>query len=492
MDAETLRDLDRRHLWHPYAAASPAAPAHPVVRADGVRLTLADGRELIDGMSSWWAAIHGHNHPRLNAAARDQLDSMAHVMFGGLTHEPAVRLARRLAAMTGLEKVFLADSGSVAVEVAIKMAIQATGRSRLLTVKGGYHGDTFGAMSVCDPVNGMHHLFTGVLPQHLFAERPPGGYGRHPDQGSPLQGHGPRLGNGGSDPGGDDGSGLGGDDGSGSGGDHGSGPGRNGGSDLERNGGSGPGGRPAESLVDEAYLDHLDDMVARHAGELAAIIVEPVVQGAGGMHFYHPAYLRRLRELADEHGVLLIADEIATGFGRTGELFGCDHAGIRPDIMCLGKALTGGYLTMAATLCTAEVAERIGVLMHGPTFMGNPLAAAVADASLSLLEERPWRDEVKRIEAGLVDGLAGIAGAPGVRDVRVLGAIGVIETERPVDVAMIQNIVMEHGVWLRPFGHLLYTMPPYTTDTVDLTQITTAMKAAAAAISNGSSGRRLR
>ncbi|MEU8267814.1 adenosylmethionine--8-amino-7-oxononanoate transaminase [Sphaerisporangium sp. NPDC049002] len=421
MDARTLTDLDRRHLWHPYAQAFPAVPAHPVVRAEGVRLTLADGRELVDGMSSWWAAIHGYNHPRLNAAAREQLDDMAHVMFGGLTHEPAVRLGRRLAEMTGLPKVFLADSGSVAVEVAIKAAIQCTGRSRLLTVRGGYHGDTFGAMSVCDPVNGMHHLFSGVLPQHVFADRPPGGYGRRP-------------------------------------------------------------GGSEDHEVDEAYLGHLADLVAQHAGELAAIIVEPVVQGAGGMRFYHPAYLRRLRELADEHGVLLIADEIATGFGRTGEMFGCDHAGVRPDIMCVGKALTGGYLTLAATLCTLEVAERVGVLMHGPTFMGNPLAAAVADASLALLHERPWRDEVKRIEAGLVEGLAGAAGAPGVRDVRVLGAIGVIETVHPVDTSKVQDIVMEHGVWLRPFGHLVYTMPPYTIDPDDLARVTTAMTAAAATL----------
>ncbi|WP_184610358.1 adenosylmethionine--8-amino-7-oxononanoate transaminase [Sphaerisporangium krabiense] len=431
VDAETIRELDRRHLWHPYAPAAPATPAHPVAGAEGVRLRLSDGREVIDGMSSWWAAIHGHNHPRLNAAVRDQVGTMAHVMFGGLTHEPAVRVARRLAAMTGMERVFLADSGSVAVEVAIKMAVQATGRSRLLTVRGGYHGDTFGAMAVCDPVNGMHHMFTGVLPRHVFADRPPGGYGRP-------------LGSSGQSP----------DEGAG--------------------GGAWP--------VDEAYLRHLDELVARHAGELAAVIVEPVVQGAGGMRFYHPAYLRRLRELADAHGLLLIADEIATGFGRTGELFGCDHAGVTPDIMCVGKALTGGYLTMAATLCTAEVAERVGVLMHGPTFMGNPLAAAVADASLTLLGERPWRHEVGRIEDGLAEGLAEAARAPGVKDVRVLGAIGVIETRAPVDVAKVQDIVMEHGVWLRPFGHLIYTMPPYGTLPDDLARITQAMLAAAHAL----------
>ncbi|GHH65683.1 adenosylmethionine-8-amino-7-oxononanoate aminotransferase [Streptosporangium violaceochromogenes] len=388
-----------------------SVPAHLVSRARGVRLTLADGRELVDGMSSWWAAIHGYNHPRLNRALREQLQDMAHVMFGGLTHEPAVRLASTLAAMTGLPKVFLADSGSVAVEVAIKMASQFTGRSRLLTVRGGYHGDTFGAMAVCDPVNGMHHLFSGALPRHVFADRPP--------------------------------------------------------RDL-----------------DEGYLAHLDETVARNARDLAAIIVEPVVQGAGGMHFYHPAYLRRLRELADEHGLLLIADEIATGFGRTGELFGCDHAGIRPDIMCVGKALTGGYLSLAATLCTERVASGVGVLMHGPTYMGNPLAAAVAGASLELLRERPWREEVKRIEAGLTEGLAEAARAPGVKDVRVLGAIGVVEAREPVDVARVQDVVMEHGVWLRPFNRLIYTMPPYSVGD-DLGRITEAMTAAARSLGPG-------
>ncbi|MGC5009969.1 adenosylmethionine--8-amino-7-oxononanoate transaminase [Streptosporangium sp. DT93] len=398
--------LDREHVWHPYAASPPRAAPYVVRRADGVRLTLDDGRELIDGMSSWWAAVHGYNHPRLNRALREQLDDMAHVMFGGLTHEPAVRLAATLADMTGLPRVFLADSGSVAVEVAIKMAFQFSGRGRLLTVRGGYHGDTFGAMSVCDPVGGMHHLFSGVLPGHVFADLPPREY-------------------------------------------------------------------------DEGYAARLADLVARHAHELAAIIVEPVVQGAGGMRFYHPAYLRLLRELADEHGVLLIADEIATGFGRTGELFGCDHAGIRPDIMCLGKALTGGYLSLAATLCTERVARGVGVLMHGPTFMGNPLAAAVANASLELLAERPWREEVARIEAGLREGLAGAADAPGVREVRVLGAIGVVEAREPVDVAAVQAAVVRHGVWLRPFGRLLYAMPPYAIGDEDLARVTTAMTAAA-------------
>ncbi|MEO3811388.1 adenosylmethionine--8-amino-7-oxononanoate transaminase [Sphaerisporangium sp. B11E5] len=424
MNADTLRDLDRAHLWHPYASAAAPAPAYPVAGADGVRLTLADGRELIDGMSSWWAAIHGHNHPRLNAAAHAQLDVMSHVMFGGLTHEPAVRLAVRLAGLTGLPKVFLADSGSVAVEVAIKMAVQATGRGRLLTVRNGYHGDTFGVMAVCDPVNGMHHLFTDLLPRHVFADAPPGDHGRH----------------------------------------------------------LGPDGEREPSPPDPGYLAHLEELVARHAAELAAIIVEPVVQGAGGMRFSHPAYLRRLRELADEHGLLLIADEIATGFGRTGEMFGCDHAGVRPDIMCVGKALTGGYLTMAATLCTEAVAERVGVLMHGPTYMGNPLAAAVAGASLDLLAERPWRQEVRRIEDDLAAGLAGAARAPGVADVRVLGAIGVIEATAPVDVPKVQEIVMAHGVWLRPFGRLIYTMPPYGVTPGDLAAVTRAMTAAAEAL----------
>lgn len=393
---ESVTELDRAHVWHPYAAVG--APVHQVVRAEGVRLTLADGRVLIDGMSSWWAAIHGYNHPRLNQAVTAQLADMAHVMFGGLTHEPAVRLAQRLAAMTGLPKVFFADSGSVAVEVAIKMAIQHSGSSRLMTVRGGYHGDTFGAMAVCDPVNGMHQLFTGALPQHVFAPVPP-------------------------------------------------------------------------AHLDEDYLDLLGELVTP---DLAAVILEPIVQGAGGMRFYHPSVLRRLRELTEQRGVLLIADEIATGFGRTGELFGCDHAGIRPDVMCVGKALTGGYMTLAATLCTDAVAERIGVLMHGPTYMANPLATAVANASLDLLAERPWREEVARIEAQLKQGLAGVGGS------RVLGAIGVIEQAEPVDVAKVQQVAMDHGVWLRPFGRLIYTMPPYACTAQEVEQIIAAMVAASA------------
>jgi adenosylmethionine-8-amino-7-oxononanoate aminotransferase len=414
--------FDREHVWHPYSAMPATAPVHPVVSAAGVRLTLADGRELVDGMSSWWAAIHGYRHPVIDAAVTEQLRDMAHVMFGGLTHPAAVRLARLLVDVTPepLTKVFFADSGSVSVEVAIKMALQywrsrgRTDRSRLLTVRGGYHGDTFATMAVCDPVNGMHHLFADVLPQHVFAPMPPAG-------------------------------------------------------------------------DDPAYAAELSRLVAEHAHELAAIIVEPVVQGAGGMRFYDPAWLRLLRELADSHDVLLILDEIATGFGRTGTFFGCEHAGVAPDIMCVGKALTGGYLTLAATLCTDRVARSIsdgqaGVLMHGPTYMANPLACAAAVASIGLLRERDWRAEVAGIEKALVAGLEPARGLPGVTDVRVLGAIGVIETTAPVDVAAVQEVVMRHGVWLRPFRNLIYTMPPYVTGPAELTQITDAMVAAATAL----------
>ncbi|WP_283139513.1 adenosylmethionine--8-amino-7-oxononanoate transaminase [Rhizohabitans arisaemae] len=419
MTPDELVAFDQEHLWHPYATTPSAVPPYPVVSASGVRLTLADGRELIDGMSSWWAAIHGYRHPRLDAAIHDQLGRMSHVMFGGLTHAPAVELAGLLTELTGLPKVFLCDSGSVSVEVAIKMALQyqqalgRTRRRRLLTVRGGYHGDTFGAMAVCDPVNGMHHLFAEALPRHVFASRPPAGYGAEPDPG---------------------------------------------------------------------YLAELARTVESHTDELAAIIVEPVVQGAGGMYFYSPAYLSALRELADAHGLLLIADEIATGFGRTGELFGCEHARVKPDIMCLGKAMTGGYLTMAAALCTERVAEVVsagGGLMHGPTFMANPLAAAVSSASIRLLLERPWRREVAGIEAALRSGLAPAAELPGVADVRVLGAIGVVETQAPVDVGLAQKAAVDHGVWLRPFNRLIYTMPPFITSTDDVVRIAEAVVAAA-------------
>jgi len=424
---DALLAFDREHVWHPYAAMPAAGAPLLVESAEGVRLRLADGRELIDGMASWWCAIHGYRHPRLDAAARDQLDRMAHVMFGGLTHAPAVELARRLVELTpeGLEHVFFADSGSVSVEVAIKMALQyqrSRGRpekQRLLALRGGYHGDTFGAMAVCDPVGGMHHLFAGTLPQQLFAPRPPGGF----DAGA----------------------------------------------------------------VDRAWEAEVAELFTAHAGELAAVIAEPVVQGAGGMHVYAPVYVRRLRELCDEHDVLLILDEIATGFGRTGgELFAAGHAGIAPDVMCVGKALTGGCMTLAATLCNARVARgisdgEVGVLMHGPTFMANPLACAVALASLELLEERGWRADVARISAGLRSGLAPAAALPGVADVRVQGAIGVVQLEREVDVAAATAAAVERGVWLRPFRDLVYAMPPYVIDDADLAVVADAVCAAVAA-----------
>lgn len=426
MTPEEILALDRAHVWHPYSPMPGTVDPYVVTGAEGVRLRLADGRELVDGMSSWWAAIHGYRHPVLDAAVRDQLARMSHVMFGGLTHEPAVRLARHLVEITppGLAHVFLADSGSVSVEVAIKMCLQyhrsrgRPGKRRLLTWRGGYHGDTFHPMSVCDPDGGMHALWRGVLPEQVFADQPPGGFDTPPDP---------------------------------------------------------------------AYLAHLAELVGRHADELAAVIVEPVVQGAGGMRFHHPGYLTALRELADAHDVLLIFDEIATGFGRTGELFAADHAGVSPDVMCVGKALTGGYLTAAAALCTPRVAEGISagevpVLAHGPTFMGNPLGAAVALASTRLLVEQPWADEVARIEAGLRRGLEPARGLPGVADVRVLGAIGVIETDEPLPMGDVQDVLLARGVWLRPFGRLLYTMPPYVATDADVAAIADAMVAAVAQV----------
>ncbi len=412
-----LLAADRAHVWHPYAQMP--APERPLIvrSASGVRLTLADGRELVDGMSSWWCAIHGYRHPALDAAARAQLERMSHVMFGGLTHAPAVALAERLVALTPepLEHVFFADSGSVSVEVAIKMSLQAAGprRTRLLALRGGYHGDTFGAMSVCDPLDGMHHLFTSMLPRQVFASRPPGGVAR---------------------------------------------------------------------ALDEGYEAALRGLFDRHGPELAAAVVEPVVQGAGGMWFYAPGYLRLLRELCDRHGVLLVFDEIATGFGRSGTLFAADRARVAPDVMCLGKALTGGYMTLAATLCTAEVARRIaGPLMHGPTFLANPLACSVALANLDLLAAGAWSDQVAAVERVLARELAAAAAIPGVRDVRVLGAIAVIELEADVDVAAASAAAVERGVWLRPFRNLIYAMPPYVTDEVDLRRIGEAMVAAARA-----------
>ncbi|HMM75211.1 MAG TPA: adenosylmethionine--8-amino-7-oxononanoate transaminase [Gammaproteobacteria bacterium] len=418
-DPFDLLALDRAHVWHPYSTLLDPPPIFPVVAAAGVRLELADGTRLIDGMSSWWSAIHGYRHPRLDAALREQLERMAHVMFGGLTHEPAVRLAARLVAIAprGLETVFFSDSGSVAVEVALKMAIQyqaACGRPRrqkFLTVRGGYHGDTFGAMSVCDPVTGMHTLFKDALPAQFFAPRPRSRYGGdwQPDD-----------------------------------------------------------------------IDALAALLARHAEEIAAVIIEPIVQGAGGMWFYHPRYLVRLRELCDAHGVLLIADEIATGFGRSGRLFACEHAGIAPDLMCVGKALTGGYLTLAATLATRAVAETIsrgepGVFMHGPTFMANALACSVALASIELLQAQDWPARIAAIAAGLERGLAPCRGLPQVAHVRVLGAIGVVELREPVDMRVLPRRFVARGVWVRPFGRLVYVMPPYVIDEADLATLTAAI-----------------
>ncbi len=387
-------------------------PAYPVVSASGVRLKLADGRELIDGMSSWWCAVHGYNHPVLNGAARAQIDAMSHVMFGGITHPQAVRLARKLVEISPapLSKVFFCDSGSVAVEVAIKMAVQYWSslqrpeKNRLLTVRGGYHGDTFGAMAVCDPATGMHHLFSAVLRKHLFAPRP---HCRFADPWNP------------------------------------------------------------EDIVE------LRNLVEAQAAEIAAVILEPVVQGAGGMWFYHPDYLRELRRLCDEHELLLIFDEIATGFGRTGKLFAAEHASVSPDIMCLGKAITGGYLSFAATLANDRIVDGLsrandGIFMHGPTFMANPLACAVANASIDLLFDTDWRANVERIEGILRSQLAPARQFPGVADVRVLGAIGVVELQAPVDLAEIQGQFVERGVWVRPFGNLVYVMPPYVISDDDL------------------------
>ncbi|MDQ3404912.1 MAG: adenosylmethionine--8-amino-7-oxononanoate transaminase [Actinomycetota bacterium] len=419
MTPDELIALDRAHVWHPYGPMPGTREPLIVESALGVRLTLADGRELVDGMSSWWSAIHGYRHPVLDAALADQAGRMSHVMFGGLTHEPAVRLATTLVEITPepLRHVFLCDSGSVGVEVAIKMCLQYwrsvgnTRKTRLLTWRGGYHGDTFNPMSVCDPDGGMHSLWRGVLPVQTFAEAPPAEF-------------------------------------------------------------------------DHDYVAHLAEMIESNADDLAAVIVEPVVQGAGGMRFHDPRYLHVLRELTLANDVLLIFDEIATGFGRTGELFAADHAGVSPDVMCVGKALTGGYLSMAATLCSSRVAEGISrgdvpVLAHGPTFMGNPLAAAVANASIDLLLAGDWKGTVKRIEGELAQGLAPARDLPHVRDVRVLGAIGVIQLDCPVDMAATTATLVDNGVWLRPFGDLIYTMPPFVSTSDDIAAITTAAVAAA-------------
>ncbi|MEM6736977.1 MAG: adenosylmethionine--8-amino-7-oxononanoate transaminase [Bacteroidota bacterium] len=407
--------FDQNHIWHPYTSLTNPLPTYPIVSASGVRLKLANGRELIDGMSSWWTAIHGYNVPELNEAIKDQLDRMSHIMFGGITHQPAIDLCKKLVEITpdGLEKVFLADSGSVSIEVAMKMAIQyqhAKGqlqKNKFMTIKGGYHGDTSGAMSVCDPEGGMHHLFSDFLPKHFFADQP-------------------------------------------------------------------------EKHFREAYTEYefarLEQFFQLNAEKCAAFILEPIVQGAGGMWFYSPDYLKKVKRLCCEHNMLLIADEIATGFGRTGKLFACEHAGITPDILCIGKALTGGYLTLAATVTTKRVATTVceseaGVFMHGPTFMGNPLACAVANKSLELLLSSNWKNKIAIIEKQLKDGLMPLANTLPVKDVRILGAIGVVEMKESINVPKAQKFFVENSVWIRPFRNLIYIMPPYVIDNEELSKL---------------------
>jgi len=403
-------NFDNQHVWHPYAKIPNDVPTYLVESADGVYLNLNDNRRVIDGMSSWWSVIHGHNNPALNQSMKDQIDRVSHVMFGGLTNQPAIEICKKLIEITpaNLDKVFLADSGSVSVEVSLKMALQywynkgLRDKTRFVTPRGGYHGDTFGAMAVCDPENGMHHLFSDVLPQHFFSNRP-------------------TIGN-----------------------------------------------------TSEALLD-LEKILKKNHQRIAAMILEPIVQGAGGMNIYEPEYLKGAKKLCDNYNVLLIVDEIATGFGRTGKLFGCEHADVSPDILCLGKSLTGGYMTMSAALTTAEVAETVGVLMHGPTFMGSPLSSSVANASIDLLLSSDWQTKVIEIEKILKKELLPLKSKETISDVRVIGAIGIIEFKQPLDMRSTQERLIGEGVWLRPYGKLLYTMPPFIISEDELKRITQAM-----------------
>ncbi|OXX34555.1 adenosylmethionine--8-amino-7-oxononanoate transaminase [Vibrio sp. V09_P4A23P171] len=413
--------FDRQHIWHPYTSTLTPLTCYPVTHAQGVHIYLEDGRRLIDGMSSWWATIHGYNHPHLNYAAHQQIDKMSHVMFGGITHQPAITLCKKLLALapSNLEHVFLADSGSVAVEVSLKMALQywhAKGqpRAKFLTLRHGYHGDTFAAMSVTDPDNSMHSLYKGFLPQHIFADSPTCGFWDE---------------------------------------------------------------------WDERDLDDFRDKIMHSHQELAAVILEPIVQGAGGMRIYHPQFLKGVRALCDQYGLLLIADEIATGFGRTGKLFACEHANIAPDILCVGKALTGGYMTLSATLATKQVADTVcageaGCFMHGPTFMANPLACAVACASLELIEQGDWQQQTQRIETQFAHLLPMLNRFEMVKETRWLGAIGVIETHRPVNMEVIQALFVEQGVWIRPFGCLIYVMPPFISQVDDIEKLINAVAVA--------------
>ncbi|HHC6692945.1 adenosylmethionine--8-amino-7-oxononanoate transaminase [Vibrio parahaemolyticus] len=413
--------FDRHHIWHPYTSTLTPLTCYPVASANGVHIKLEDGAELVDGMSSWWSTIHGYNHPHLNQAAHQQIDQVSHVMFGGITHQPAISLCKKLLSLApnNLEHVFLADSGSVAVEVSLKMALQywhAKGerRPKFLTLRHGYHGDTFAAMSVTDPDNSMHSLYKGFLPEHIFAQSPTCGYW---DEWKP------------------------------------------------------------EDLAD---FEHKIDS---HHQELAAVILEPIVQGAGGMRIYHPEFLKGVRRLCDKYDLLLIADEIATGFGRTGKLFACEHADMQPDILCVGKALTGGYMTLSATLASKHVADTVcggdaGCFMHGPTFMGNPLACAVATASLELIEQGDWQQQTQQIEMLFSELLPKLEEYDLVKNTRWLGAIGVVETHRPVNMETIQALFVEHGVWIRPFGKLIYMMPPFISKPEDIEKLINAIDAA--------------